>query len=249
MRPLEAIARTAAAALDLLAPPVCLACGVEESSQHGLGDACLRLLPPAPSAPCSRCAAPRGPGSDGEGRAACCRPRVRFECAVAAGPYAGFLGELVRRAKYGNDPVLAVPLRGLLVEAVAEWPARQGVSVVVPVPGTRSRVRERGFHLAELLADAVATALDVPLRDSWLARVGEPEPQAALPRSRRRLAARDTVSLREPRFPWERRPRLAGATALLVDDVLTTGATADACARVLLAAGASEVRVAVVARA
>jgi len=88
----------------------------------------------------------------------------------------------------------------------------------------------------------------VPLCAGWLVRVGDPVPQAALARTERRRAARGTVALGSPRWPW-RAPRVAGRRVLVVDDVLTTGATANECARVLVDAGAECVRVAVCARA
>ncbi len=141
-----------------------------------------------------------------------------------------------------------MPLAELLVEAVRAWPARDGLSAVAATPASRSRAKERGFHLADLLAERVADDLRLPLVGSRLARVGDPMPQAALPRTKRRLAARGTVALVTPRIAWLA-PRVSGETILVVDDVLTTGATADECARVLLAAGAAEVRVAVCARA
>jgi predicted amidophosphoribosyltransferase len=240
--------RVASAALDLVAPRTCLACGEGRQVRAGLCARCLRHVPPQPPDPCPRCAAPLGPGALLGACSLCEAPRPKFAAAVAAGPYAGFLGELVRRAKYGRDPVLAVPLAELLADAVRAWPGRGGLTDVVPVPGTRARTRERGFHLADALAERLADEIRAPYRATWLLRVGEPVPQAALPRTDRRRAARGTVELVRPPWPF-RPPRVAGRRVLVVDDVLTTGATADECARVLLAAGAAEVRVAVAARA
>jgi predicted amidophosphoribosyltransferase len=173
---------------------------------------------------------------------------AKFTATVAAGPYPGLLGELVRRAKYGRDPVLAVPLAELLADAVRAWPGRDGIGVVAAVPGTRARVRERGFHLADLLAERIADEFRLRLASGLLERVGEPAPQAALPRTKRRRAARGTVALHAPLLPWPRRG-FEDQIVLVVDDVMTTGATVNECARVILAAGAAEVRVAVCARA
>lgn len=260
MRTNSVAGRLAAAALDLVVPPVCVACrgdgldgaGGGGPGPHGLCGRCARLVHRVPAAPCPRCAAALGPGVEAADCAACARLRPRFSAACAAARYAGFVGELVRRAKYGRDPLLATPLAALLVEAVEVWPAREGADAVVPVPTTATRRGERGFHLADLLASAVARRLRVPLRERWLVRVGDPVPQASLPRSERLLAARGTVEVRRPPHPWLRRiaaPDVEGLRVLLVDDVMTTGATANESARVLLAAGAAEVRVAVAARA
>jgi ComF family protein len=244
----NALIRVAAAALDLVAPPVCLSCHEGRQARAALCERCLHLVRPQPAEPCSVCAGPLGPGGDPAACPACDDLRPKFEAAVAVGPYPGLLGELVRRAKYGRDPVLAAPLAALLGSAVRSWPAGDGVTVVVPVPGTRSRLRERGFHLAELLAERVADDLGARLESSLLERVGDPQPQAALPRTSRRRAARGTVGLRHSHLPWPRHD-VADAVVLVVDDVMTTGATVNECARVLLAAGAAEVRVAVCARA
>src|SRR4051812_49404226 len=112
------ISRWAAAALDLVAPKTCLACGGARQVRVGVCAACLVHVPLQPPDPCPRCAGPLGPGADEDSCSTCDALRPKFTATVAVGPYAGFLGELVRRAKYGRDPVLAVPLRELLAEAV-----------------------------------------------------------------------------------------------------------------------------------
>jgi predicted amidophosphoribosyltransferase len=243
-----ALSRWAGAALDLVAPRVCLACDAGRQEAHGLCIRCRRLVRPPPRDPCPRCAAPLGPGLVAAVCSSCAELRPRFAAAAAAAVYPGLAGELIRRAKYGRDPLLAVPLGGLLADALAGWPGRAGLTAVVPVPPSRARVRERGFHLADLVAERAADALGLTLRLRWLERVGDPLPQAALPRTERRRAARGTVRVAAPTWPL-RAPRVTGERVLLVDDVLTTGATANECARVLRAAGAAEVRVAVCARA
>lgn len=243
-----ALSRWTGAALDLVAPRVCLACDDGRQAEHGLCAACRRLVRPAPRDPCPRCAAALGPGVLVDACRACDELRPRFDAAVAAAVYPGLAGELIRRAKYGRDPLLAVPLGGLLAAALTRWEGRAGLSAVVPAPPSRARVRERGFHLADLVAERLADELGLPLRLRWIERVGDPPPQAALPRTERRRAARGTVRIAAPRWPL-RAPRVTGERVLLVDDVMTTGATANECARVLRAAGVASIRVAVCARA
>jgi len=219
----------------------------------GLGDACLRLVRPVPPAPCPICASALGPGAPVSACVSCARFSPRFSASVAGAAYAGLGGELVRRAKYGRDALLGVPLAALLLDAVAAWTPAAGVEEVVSVPSTVRRRRERGFNLAELLADPVARRLGVPFRPRRLVRIGEPTPQAALTRAERRRAATGTVRLerrsRLGRFLARREGGVSGRRVLLVDDVLTTGATANACARALLEAGARDVVVAVATRA
>jgi ComF family protein len=112
---------------------------------------------------------------------------------------------------------------------------------VIPVPLSRGRRRERGFNQAELVARAVAREAGLPLRARVLKKTKERPPQAGLSAAARRTNVQSAYRARLPRS-------LQGKTLLLVDDVLTTGATAEAAARALLAAGAGAVDVLTLAR-
>lgn len=173
---------------------------------------------------------------------------------VATGPYAGLLGELIRRVKYGGDEVLLPALTRRLRfrlrhEQSSDAPVwGEPPELVLPVPDSH-RVHARRVHLAHHLALAAAVELGVPSRRTLLRRIGRPLPQASLSRTRRRDAPRGTVGRRLPWLaPW-RLGELDDAVVLLVDDVLTTGATARECAKVLRREGARAVHVAVLARA
>jgi ComF family protein len=161
-----------------------------------------------------------------------------FDWARAGGVYAGPLREAVQRLKFARKPALARPLAALVLE---QWAAvLPPADAVVPVPLARARERARGFNQATLLAERVARALGAPLRPRWLARGRDTAPQTDLDVARRRANVRGAfVAV----------PAVAGLDVVVVDDVLTTGATAAECARALHAAGARRVGVLTVARA
>jgi len=229
--------------LDLLFPRFCLSCGADltESRRRWLCPRCLAgIQPPSPDA-CPVCAGRLGAGAPVSACRDCSRLRPRFAACIAVGGYEGLLGDLIRQLKYGRRPALAWPLGKLLAESLLLVPgARADVVVPVPIPWRR-RLR-RGFNQAELIAGELARRLRMPMDRRVLARTGAAEAQAGLAPSRRLLAPRGTMRARLPR-------RFRGQRVLLVDDVLTTGGTANEAARVLKAAGATRVIVAVVARA
>jgi ComF family protein len=152
----------------------------------------------------------------------------------AIGAYDGSLRAIVHALKYDGRRSLARPLAALL--AVHASSVLQGADVVVPVPLHRSRRRARGFNQAA----EIARYLSVPAADV-LKRVRATPSQTDLPAARRHANVRDAFALR-------RRADVSSQVVVLVDDVSTTGATLDACARVLLEAGAREVRAVTVAR-
>jgi ComF family protein len=113
------------------------------------------------------------------------------------------------------------------------------VTAVVPVPLARARERARGYNQAALLAERIADGLRVPLRPRWLARVRDTPAQSDLTAAERRANVRRAFAAS---------PAVRGAHVVVVDDVLTTGATVSECARALRAAGAAAVGVLTVAR-
>jgi ComF family protein len=138
---------------------------------------------------------------------------------VAAGAYCPPLSSAIRRFKFEGHPELARPLSSLLVPAVGALGV--GTSdVCVPVPLHRARLIERGFNQAALLAQALSSRTCAAFSPRLLERCRETEQQARLGRTARSENALGAFAVRRP---------FRGGRVLLVDDVVTTGATARAC--------------------
>ncbi len=160
--------------------------------------------------------------------------------AQAIGPYEHTLRDVLHALKYDGRRSIAPRLAALM--AAEGRDVLTGANLVVPVPLHPRRQRERGFNQAEELA----RHLGVPMRRA-LRRVKATRPQVDLPAEQRRDNVRDAFALRWAIGRLEDRP-LQGYTIVVVDDVATTGATLEACARVLTSAGAAEVRALTAAR-
>lgn len=176
---------------------------------------------------------------DEEGRCGLCRRGLRgFDAAYSFGAYQGRLRELIHLFKYGRVRPLAGPLGEWLALAM---PREQSYDRIVPVPLHWRRRWQRGFNQAALLAQAVARRYGTRIRPV-LRRVRATAVQAGLSHSGRRANVAGAFRVR-------RGEQLEGRRVLLVDDVMTTGATAAACAAALKQAGARYVAVLTVARA
>jgi ComF family protein len=157
---------------------------------------------------------------------------------VAAHAYRGVARDLVVALKFRRRRAAAGPLARALAQALEA--ERLPGDLLVPVPLSPARERERGFNQADLLARRIARATGIALDGRALLRRRHDAAQSGLAPQRRRRGPRGAF--------FARRARVEGRCVLLVDDVLTSGATASACARALYRAGALRVVVAAACR-
>ena len=235
-----------AALLDLLCPPHCPACHVLMPAPTGLCPACSFSLYPLGNA-CPVCARPEDVPTPSV-CARCRRVPPPFASVSAPFRYGGELATAIKRFKFGGGrgrgrPELARPLAALLCDELGR--AARGVDLIVPVPLSRQRLRARGFSQAHRLAQALVASQKKPeLALHALARIVDTREQARLSRAERQENVAHAFAVTRAG-----RTLVAQRRILLVDDVVTTGATVASCARTLLAAGAYRVDVLALARA
>lgn len=225
-------ARLANGLAGWLFPARCVACGARERDMWLCAD-CLSHVVPLRGSRCPICAARLVSGLC----PACARERPAFRRVFAAGAYRGVVRQAVHALKFGGVRELAAPLSRLMAEACEALPER---AVVVPVPASPQRRAERWLDHAGLLAAATARELALPCRPEWAERCRATTRQVGLGPAARRANVAGAFRARQG---------VRGAAVLVVDDVMTTGATARSLARALVDAGAAEVYVAVAARA
>ena len=247
--------RVAAAAqtlAGLLYPPACAVCAADVAPEAGLCAACADLAPRLEPPFCAVCSQPFPAASAALGlHAACanCRDRdFAFDCAVSARRHDGPVRDLIVRFKYRGEQHLRRPLSAWLAEALLDPRlTRLPADALVPVPLHPRRLRERGYNQAEECARALGRRVGLPV---WpvLRRARYTGTQTLLSREERARNLTGAFALADGWTARRERRSLEGADVLVVDDVFTSGATVDACARVLLAGGAASVRVLTVAR-
>ena len=235
--------RGARGLLDLMLPPRCLRCGLGVDGQGRLCAECWRSLTFLGPPQCRLCgyplphAVPEAPLC-GE----CTREEPAYDRARAALRYDDGARRLILAFKHADRTDTAPAFGAWLARAGAELLA--DAELITPVPLHRFRLLRRGYNQAAILARALARETGLPLIPDLLQRQRATASQQGLS-GQARLKNVTATAFRV--HPWQRR-RLGGRRVVLVDDVLTTGATVGACARVLRRAGASGIDVLTLAR-
>lgn len=219
------LARLRDLALDAVFPPRCAACGRGGSFLH---DACLAALVPAAPPRCASC----WDTCAAERCIECRRQPPAFDAVRSLYVMAGGAREAVHALKYRGHAAAGRRMGELMGAHARTLGLEADLVTAVPLAARRRRIR--GYNQSETLGRAVARALGLPFDARALRRIraSPPQARAATPEERRRNVHGAFVA---------HRSRVAGSRVLLIDDVATTGATLDACARALKDMGAREV--------
>lgn len=230
------------AAVDIVYPPSCVACQAATGEAQALCPACWGEMRFIERPYCERLGTPFAVdlGDGMVSPAAIADPPV-FARARAVCRFDGTARELVHRLKYGDRTDLALTMGRMMIQAGREL--LPDADVIVPVPLHRFRLWTRRFNQAAALAQVVAGGSGVPLAPVALARVKRTRQQVGLTRAQRADNLQGAFKV-----PPVIRPQIEGRRVLLIDDVLTTGATGNAAARALLRGGARAVDILTFAR-
>ena len=217
-------------ALDFALPPRCAGCGTIVADVHSFCPECWKQIEFLGESGCTTCGLPLH-ATEAETCGACLARPPRISRTRAAVAYDELSRGLAIRLKYGRKVAIARTMARYMAPLVSR---PEDDLVLVPVPLHRTRLWQRGFNQSALVARELSRRLKVPSNALALRRLKRTPPLKGMtPLQRRKTVA--------GAFEVTDQAAVAGRTVILIDDVLTTGSTAEACARTLKRAGASRV--------
>ncbi|HVM23388.1 MAG TPA: ComF family protein [Sphingomicrobium sp.] len=226
---LDAVRTCARWALDFALPPRCGGCGVIVEQVHSFCPECWKKVEFLGEGGCATCGLPLQ-ATEEKTCAACLARPPRIARTRSAVAYDELARSIAIRLKYGRKVALARTMARYMAPLVGE----EGERLLVPVPLHRTRLWNRGFNQSAIVARELAGRLRIPMDPLALKRTRRTPPLKGMSALQRRKTVAGAFQVRD-------RQRVAGKTVILVDDVLTTGSTAEACARALKRAGAARV--------
>jgi ComF family protein len=223
-------------ALDFALPPRCAGCGSIVADTHSFCPDCWKQLEFLGSGGCETCGMPLQ-STELATCAACLARPPRIARTRAAVTYDDLPRSLAIRLKYGRKVAVAKTMARYMAPLVSKGPD----FLLVPVPLHRTRLWSRGFNQSALVAGELSRQLRIPANAFALRRVRRTPPLKGMSALQRRKAVAGAFQVRDKAL-------IAGKTVVLIDDVLTTGSTAEACARALKRGGAARVELVSFAR-
>ncbi len=224
------------AAIDFALPPRCPGCGLIVEDQHRFCLACWQALHFLGDPCCARCALPfEFDAGEGAECGACIADPPRFDRLRAAVAYGEIARAVALKLKYAGRPGVAETMAQLMSRHIDR---RQPDALLVPVPLHRWRIWKRGYNQSALIASALARRTGLRAELALIERTRATPPLKGLGRRERALAVRGAFRLSDAAVEIAR-----GRTIILVDDVFTSGATANACAQLLKRKGAGAVNI------
>jgi len=238
--------------VSLIYPATCLGCesridsfdsGVDAEFAQQFCAACWKALPHSTASGCPKCGSYiKRPVTFGDRCALCFDTQFHFGRNFSIGSYRGLLKLLILRTKRDMDEVLALHIGRMLGHRLNHSELATRADMLVPVPIHWRRRLKRGFHASQVIAEGVASVLQIPVQGNLLSCKRLTEKQGKLTGNKRFENVKNSFGLKSL-------TRVDGANVLIIDDVMTSGATLSELAKILKKAGAAEVNSAVAGRA
>jgi competence protein ComFC len=218
--------------LDIILPPVCYVCGKSCQNAHGICDACLGTVKHIAPPVCARCGRRVIAGNPVCGE--CLRKESYLEQAWSCCSYENTIKECIHLFKYKGYVGLIDFFDDIMTAFARNYGIVDRVDLIVPVPMFPTKQRARGYNHADMLARTLSKKCSLPRDARNLKKIRWTRPQNELDRKMRSRNVKDTFLVVD-------RGAFSGKSILLVDDVYTTGATLNECARMLLKAKAEKI--------